>query len=84
MGGQQDFPVVSVQIHTGQQVQLGVHPVKTPVGQVWEDRKGTKSTEEREKERRKKKREVIPKEKAWGERCMNVMVQQRRDQSSWT
>lgn len=37
VGGQQHFAVVSIQIHTGQQVQLGVHPVETPVRQVWED-----------------------------------------------
>lgn len=34
MGGQQHFAVVSIQIHTGQQVQLRVHPVETPVRQV--------------------------------------------------
>lgn len=34
MGGQQHSAVVSVQIHAWQQVQLGVHPVETSVGQV--------------------------------------------------
>lgn len=34
MGGQQHLAVVPVQIHAGQQVQLGVHPVETPVRQV--------------------------------------------------
>lgn len=34
MGGEQHFAVVSIQIHTGEQVQLGVHPVETPVRQV--------------------------------------------------
>lgn len=36
MGGQQHFAVVSVQIHARQQVQLGVHPVETSVGQIWQ------------------------------------------------
>lgn len=34
MGGQQHFAVVSIQIHAGQQVQFGIHPVQTPVRQV--------------------------------------------------
>lgn len=37
MRWQKHFAVVSIQIHTGQQVQLGVNPVETPVRQVWED-----------------------------------------------
>lgn len=74
MGGQQHFAVVSVQIHTGQQVQLGVHPVETPVGQVCEEIKRGKEKRKKERERRME-REVIQREKAWGERCMNVMAQ---------
>lgn len=36
MRGQQHFAVVTIEIHAGQQVQLGVHPIKSSVGQVWE------------------------------------------------
>lgn len=52
MGGQQHFAVVSVQIHAGQQVQLGVHPVQTPVGQVCEEIKRGKEKRKKERERR--------------------------------
>lgn len=75
MGGQQHFAVVSVQVHTGQQVQLGVHPVQTSVGQVCEEiKKGNGKTKEGKRETNGE-REVIEREKAWGERCMNVMAQ---------
>lgn len=44
MGRQQHFAVVSVQIHTGQQVQLWVDPVQPLVRQVWRrGRKGERS-----------------------------------------
>lgn len=70
MRGQQHFAVVSIQIHTGQQVQLGVHPVETPVRQVWEDG-GRREREQNQAEKknqggrgRRGERKVIPREKA--------------------
>lgn len=53
MGGEQHFAVVSIQIHTWQQVQLGVHPVETPVRQIWQDVGGRRK---KNKTKREKKR----------------------------
>lgn len=39
LGGQQHPAVVSIQVHAGQQVQLGVDPVEAAVGQVWSGRR---------------------------------------------
>lgn len=68
MGGEQHFAVVSIQIHTGQQVQLWVHPVETPVRQVWEEEESENKTKEENKNEgvrgRQREREVIPREKA--------------------
>lgn len=50
LGGQQHSAVVSVQVHAGQQVQLGVHPVETAVGQVcWGGEKETQRRQRGEK-----------------------------------
>lgn len=81
MGGEQHFAVVSVQIHTWQQVQLGVHPVETPVRQIWQDadekrakpRGRRRKEEEAEGEKRKKK--VIQQRTEQGEGYMNEMAQ---------
>lgn len=41
-GGRHVRPAVSsVQVHAGDQVQLGIHPVETPVGHIWGTHRGT-------------------------------------------
>lgn len=80
MRGEQHFAVVTIEIHAGQQVQLGVHPVKSSVGQVWEhagkggERERTKSRGGRG-EGEWREREVTQSETAQGEGYMDVMAQ---------
>ncbi len=34
-GGQQNSTVVSIQVHTGDQMKLGIHPVESSARQIW-------------------------------------------------
>lgn len=79
MRGEQHFAVVTIEIHAGQQVQLGVHPVKSSVGQVWEHAgKGESEREQNQEgvgEKVNGEREVTQSETAQGEGYMDVMAQ---------